>query len=99
MKRSEKLFAAKTYIEAIEAICPVDIAERDENGKPVDAISCPQGYGLLGKEAQDRICENFHHACKECVSAPMNRDASYAVYVMANLVAEVEEFYEKGGGS
>lgn len=97
MKRSEKLRNAKTYIEAIEAICPVDITERDENGKPVDAVYCPQGYGLLGSGAQDHICKKLNHACKKCMSAMMIPDAGYVVHIMANLVAEVEESYEKGG--
>ena len=97
MKRSEQLRKAKTYLEAIEAICPVDITERDENGKPVDAVYCPQGYGLLSSEAQVHICKKFHHACKECLSAQMNRDAMCAVHLMADLVAEVEKSYETGG--
>ena len=93
MKRSEQLDQATTYLEAIRAISPEEV-HIDKFGVLVTG-KCPGAYRLCTCQEEDEMCEKLD--CFECLAQPVSMYGHDTLNMLAKLVAEVEQSYEKGG--
>ena len=94
MKRSEQLDQATTYLEAIWAISPEEV----HIGRTGTLITdkCPGAYRLCTCQEEDEMCEKFDE-CYNCLVQPVSKYGHDTLNMLANLAAEVEQSYEKGG--
>lgn len=94
-KVSEQLDQSTTYLEAILAICPDEV--HFDNRGVLTTDKCPGAYRLCTCQEEDEMCQKFEQ-CSECLAQPVSMYGHDTLNMLAKLVAEVEDSYEKGVG-